>query len=271
MNRRAEPRPDQSPPDDLAFDPYAIVVDFYDQWAAHMGEEDVAFYAQEATRAEGPVVELGVGNGRVAIPVARAGQRVIGVDTSSAMVTDGRRRAHQAGVADRITWTIGDMRDWVAEPAVDLVMIPFRSFLHLTTTEDQLRALGSIHRSLAPSGGLILNMFVPDPEVIAQHQGQRRFQGEFMDERGRRCELWSVNRYSTTGQRLELRAIMEVCEGNRVVDSVEADLELRMVYRYEMEHLLARAGFEVEALYGWFDRRSLGEDDREMIWIARKA
>lgn len=255
--------------DRLAVDPYALMVDFYDQWSEHM-TDDVAFYVQEATKVAGPVVELGVGSGRVALPVARAGQQVIGVDASHAMLTEGARRAAQHGVADKITWLHGDMRSFVADPRVSLVMIPFRSFLHLTTSDDQLAALDAIKRSLIPGGRLILNLFVPDPRVIATNDGARRLQADFIDERGRRCEVWAISSYGGAEQTLSVRAILEVYEGGRPIDMVETELTLRMVYRYEMEHLLARAGFEVEELYGWFDRRAFGPLSEEMIWMARK-
>ena len=255
--------------DRLTLDPYAVMVDFYDHWAEHM-TDDVPFYVEEATRATGPVVELAAGSGRVTIPIAQAGQSVIAVDTSAAMLTECERRAAAAGVADRIDVVRGDMRTWVADRRVSLVMIPFRSFLHLLTTEDQLAALASANGSLLPGGRLIMNMFVPDPRVIAANDGQRRLQSDFVDERGRRCELWATTTYSGADQLATVRAVMEVYESGTLLDTVDCELRLRMVYRYEMEHLLARAGFEIEAAYGGFDRRPLDAASTEMIWIARK-
>lgn len=117
---------------------------------------------------------------------------------------------------------------------------------------------------------MILNIFVPDPVHIARNDGARRLQTEFVDERGRRCEVWAISSYGGADQTLSIRAVMEVYEGERVADVVETELSLRMVYRYEMEHLLARAGFAVDALYGWFDRRPFGPGSEEMIWVARK-
>jgi ubiquinone/menaquinone biosynthesis C-methylase UbiE len=216
-------------------------------------------------------VELGVGSGRVAIACAQAGVDVIGVDVSEAMMAEGKRRAAEAGVGERITWLHGDMRTFVAEPPVRLVTIPFRSFLHMTTTEDQLSALRSAHRSLLPGGRLALNVFIPDPAVIVQQHGTKTYQDEFVDERGRRCEMYSLPVYETATQLVHLKAICEIYEGERVAETAEADLEVRMVYRYEMHHLLARAGFEVEAEYGWFDRRPIAPDSRELVVVARRA
>ncbi len=254
----------------MTLDPYLAFVGFYNDWSAQM-EGDVDFYVRRAREAApGPIVELGVGTGRIAIPIAQAGIDVLGVDVSEPMMTEGRRRADAAGVGDGIRFVPGDMRDFVSDPPVSLVTIPFRSFLHLTTTEDQLRTLESIRESLVRDGRIVLNVFIPDPHVISAQNGRRNFLSEFIDEKGRRCELYSLPVYETATQRIHMQAICEAYDGDRHVESAEAALELRMVYRFEMEHLLVRAGFEVEALYGWFDERPVTEESREMIWVARK-
>jgi ubiquinone/menaquinone biosynthesis C-methylase UbiE len=250
-------------------DPYLAFVGFYDEWTREQ-TGDVEFYVRRANAAAGPVIELGVGTGRIAIPTAEAGQRVIGVDLSAAMLGEARRRAAEAGVADRIAFAEADMRAFVAEAPVHLVTIPFRSFLHMETTEDQLTCLRNIHRSLLSGGNLILNMFVPDPAFIVGQDRKRNLHGEFTDERGRRCEIWVTPIYEVTSQRVTIRASVEAFEDSRLVETTESELHVRMIHRYEMEHLLARTGFEVESLYGDFDERPLEESCREMIWVARK-
>ncbi|HEX9773982.1 MAG TPA: class I SAM-dependent methyltransferase [Actinomycetota bacterium] len=253
----------------LEVDAYRVFSSFYDQWSAEM-TEDVPFYVARALAAGGPVVELGAGQGRVAIPIAQAGRPVIAVEPSDAMRTEGERRAGTAGVADRITWVKGVMQRFVAEPAVELVIIPFRSFLHLLTTREQLAALGSIHASLVPGGRMICNFFTPDPAVIAAYDGVRRHQGEFVDDAGRRCEIWAISRYAVADQGVRLEAGLDVYDGERLVDTITSEMRARMVYRYEFEHLLARTGFEVEALYGGFDERAYGPGPDEMVWVARR-
>ena len=253
----------------LDVDPYSLMLDVYDAWSAHM-TEDVPFYVKRALAADGPVVELGAGHGRVAIPVAQAGKDVIAVDSSSAMATEGARRAGMAGVADRMTWITADMRTFVATPTVDLVTVPFRSFLHLQTTADQLQALASIRTSLRSGGRLVLNFFTPDPDVQARVDGLRRLQAETTDERGRRVEVWATNLYDPATQGLRIEAEELVFDGERLLDQTAFTLNLRMIYRYEFEHLLARAGFEVEALYGGFDERPYERAGDEMVWVARK-
>ena len=253
----------------MTADPYLAFVGFYDVWTKDV-EGDVGFYVRRALEVKGPVVELGAGTGRVAIPTAQAGKDVLAVDLSSSMLAEARKRATDAGVADRITFIEHDMRDFVAPHPVELVTIPYRSFLHMATTGDQLACLASVNRSLQPGGLLILNMFVPDPAFVAGQDRRRNLHGEFVDEKGRRCELWVTPEYEVTTQNITIRAVVEAYDGERIVETSESALHVRMIYRYEMEHLLARSGFEVDAVYGDFDERPLTEDCREMIWVARK-
>ena len=115
-----------------------------------------------------------------------------------------------------------------------------------------------------------MNFFLPDPQLqVAQH-GRKISHGDFVDERGRRCEMWGITEYDVTAQRLRLSVGLDVFDGDRMVDTMETEFDLRLIHRYEFEHLLVRARFEIEALYGWFDERPLEGDAREMIWVARK-
>lgn len=104
----------------------------YDEWSAAM-TADVPFYVSLALEAgTGSLVELAVGNGRVAIPVAHAtGRRVIGVDTSPAMLALARTAAAGAGVD--LDLRMGDMRNLAVDEPAALVYCPFRALLHLHT------------------------------------------------------------------------------------------------------------------------------------------
>ena len=124
----------------------------YDEWAAHM-TEDVAFYVGLARAADGPLVELAVGNGRVAIPVAQAtGRPVVGIDISPAMLAQARERAAEAGV--ELDLREGDMRDLALEEPAGLVYCPFRALLHVPTWADRRRTFERVAASLRPGGRL---------------------------------------------------------------------------------------------------------------------
>src|SRR3954470_512752 len=114
--------------------PYDAIAELYDPWSASV-VEDVGFYLEEARRAGGPIVELGIGTGRIAVPIAADGIRVIGVDSSPGMLEVCRERAQEEGLADLLDLRLGDLRSPPVDERVRLVTCPFRAFLHLLTDE----------------------------------------------------------------------------------------------------------------------------------------
>lgn len=230
---------------------YDSVARLYDPWSRSV-VEDVAFYVEEARRvAPGPVVELGVGTGRIAIPVASEGIDVIGVDSSTGMLEVCRTQAGLAGVGERIDLRLGDYREPPVEGLVPLVLCPFRAFLHLDSDEERLRALRAAHALLPDGGRLVFDVFTPGREDIEETHGRwlEREPGIF-----ERAD-WDETRRILT---LSLRG-----------PENETTMELAWVSQEEWADLLEAADFEVEACYGWFDRRPWnGEDDS--IWIARR-
>ena len=187
--------------------------------------DDIPFYvdlARQAAEQGQAVLELGCGTGRVTIPIALAGAQVTGLDSSPAMLDIARERAEGAGV--RVRWVEGDMADFDLAERFGLVVIPFRSFLHLTREDEQAGCLASIHRHLTAGGRLALNFYIAPAGAPGATRRSR----------------------------------------------VYRSMQLLYVSRSEMERLLSAAGFEVEALYGWFDGRDFGPESSEMVWLVRK-
>jgi SAM-dependent methyltransferase len=225
---------------------YDAFAPIYDDWSAPM-TEDVAFYVELAREADGPVVELAVGNGRVAVPVAEAiGRSVIGIDASPAMLAGARERAGRAGVELDLRQV--DMRELsLAEPAA-LVYCPFRSLLHLPTWTDRRRAFERVAASLRPGGRFAWNAFVFLPSIATEIDGLWREQNGVRH----RCDYAPAD--------------------NRVDVTLEsgASVSLWWVARSEWEALVDVAGLEIEALYGWFDRRPFDDASGEFVYVARK-
>src|SRR5919108_3339929 len=137
----------------------------YDEWSAPM-TADVAFYVELAGQADGPLVELAIGTGRVAIPVAQAtGQRVIGIDSSPAMLAQARARAAEVGV--ELDLHEGDMRDLALDEPAALIYCPFRGLLHLPTWADRRRTFERVAASLRPGGRFAWNAFVFSHHIAA--------------------------------------------------------------------------------------------------------
>src|SRR5512136_1378123 len=256
------------------YDAYANIYD-----AQYMGyTEDINFYVGEACQTKGPVLELACGTGRVLLPCAEVGALITGLDLSSAMLTRCKEKlaAYPAEVAERVRLVTGDMRSFNLPERFELITIPFRSFLLLPTIQDQLQTLATIREHLTDNGRLVFNIFVPDLSLIVARTGQvgeplTRFR-EFLDPRtGHRIVMWDSRHYLINEQTIDnLYLYDELDEHSQVVRRYYKSLKLRWMYRYETEHLLARAGFFVDTLYGGFDRSPFDENSREMIWIARK-
>ena len=238
---------------------------------------DVDFYlelAREADAAGQKVLELACGTGRVAIPIAREGIRVVGLDRSAAML--GRAREKSAGMST-VRWVEGDMQEFSLPESFGLAFIAFRSFQHVLTVAGQLSCLSNIHRHLVPGGRLALHIFNPDIVRIAGWLTVRRgsaqtIRGDFTHpETGHRAKRWEQPSYQTAEQRLDVAFVDEqIDEEGAVFSRVYRDLKLRYTFRYEMEHLLARTGFEVEALYGDFTGAPFDDRSLEMVWVARR-
>jgi len=231
--------------------PYDDIARLYDPWSRGV-TEDVAFYVEEASRAApGPVVELGVGTGRIAVPVAAAGVMVIGVDSSAGMLEICREQAELAGVSAQLELRLGDYSRPPVTERVALALCPFRAYLHLHRDEERLDALRAAHDLLAPGGRLVFDVFTPSAEDIEETHGRwlEREPGIF-----ERAD-WDTERRVLA---LSLRG-----------PDGATTMELAWVSQPEWRHLLEQAGFTVDACYGWFDRRPwTGEEDS--IWIASR-
>lgn len=217
----------------------------YDEWSAGM-TADIAFYVELASEADGPLVELAVGNGRVAIPVARAtGRRVIGIDTSPAMLAQARERAAAAHVD--LELHLADMRDLRLDEPAALVYCPFRALLHLPTWADRRRVFERVAGSLRPGGRFAWNAFAFDHRIAAQLDGVHD------DE-----PVPHTVRYAVGTNRIDI----DLDSGSRS--------SLWWATRNEWLGLVDVAGLELEALYGGFASEPFDDDSREYVFVTRR-
>jgi SAM-dependent methyltransferase len=216
----------------------------YDEWAAGM-TADIGFYVGLARQADGPLVELAVGNGRVAIPVALAtGRWVVGIDTSPAMLAQARARADEAGV--ELDLREADMRDLALEEPAALIYCPFRALLHLPTWADRRRTFERVAASLRPGGRFAWNAFAFDHRIAARLDGQPQ-----------REPLPYTVRYAVGDNRIDI-----VRDGG-------ATSSLWWATRNEWLGLLDVSGLELEALHGGFAGEPFSDDSQEYVFVAR--
>ena len=216
----------------------------YEEWSAHM-TQDVGFYVGLARQADGPLVELAVGNGRVAIPVALAtGRRVLGIDSSRPMLEQARIRADEAGA--ELDLREGDMRTFALEEPAALIYCPFRALLHLPMWADRRRTFERVAASLLPGGKFAFNAFAFDHRIATE------LDGEHQDD-----PVPHTNRYAVGDNRIDM-----------VLDD-GATSSLWWATKNEWLGLLDVAGLEIEALYGGFEGEPFGDDSSEYVFVAR--
>jgi SAM-dependent methyltransferase len=239
---------------------------------------EMAFYrelAAEALSNGWPVLELACGTGRVAIRLAQDGVEVVGLDLSSAMLDVAREKS--AGMGN-LCWVQGDMRSFELGRTFGLVIIPGHAFQNLTTAAGQVGCLQSIGRHLDALGILVVHLDHQDVRWLGDLMGESG--GAFEAEETfchpktgrpiRASRAWSYERSTQTAT---VQTIWEEIDADgQVTDRWESGpIGLHCVFRFEMEHLLARTGFEVEAVYGSFFREELTDESEDMVWVARRS
>jgi SAM-dependent methyltransferase len=217
----------------------------YDDWSAAM-TEDIPFYVRLAREADGPLVELAVGNGRIAVPVALAtGREVIGVDSSPSMLEQARRAADGAGVS--LELRLGDMRDFELEEPASLIYCPFRALLHLPTWADRRRTFERVAASLRPGARFAWNAFAFDHTVAVRLDGTHQPE-----------PVPHSLRYSVGDNRIDI-----MLDGG-------GTSSLWWATKNEWLGLIDVAGLELETLDGDFAGTPAGDESREYVFVARR-
>jgi SAM-dependent methyltransferase len=229
---------------------YDAIAPLYDDWSRTV-TEDVALYVAEAVASGGPVLELGVGTGRIAVPTALAGIRVIGVDSSAAMLEVCRRAAAAHGVEGLVELRLGDLRRPAVGDRVPLVTCPFRALLHLHTDDERLATFEAVFELLLPGGRFVFDVFAPSVEDILQTNGRWIEREPGILERAD----WNPDE-----RRLDLSVSGP---------GGETTMHLAWLPTPAWRPLLEQAGFTDVRCYGWFDRRPYrgGEDS---LWVATR-
>lgn len=257
---------------------YDAIPDFgllYDSVPLYAARRDVAYYVWEASAGSDPILELGCGTGRILLPLARAGHRVVGLDGSSQMLDRCRAKlaAETEAVRERITLHQADVRGFDLEARFPLIIAPFRIMQHLTTTEDQLRFLGNVFRHLPPGGRFLFDVFNPNFAALVAANGAERedtpnvtlADGRVFRRAARVTRVRWVDQVSET----ELIYYVSPGSGSPPVRHVQA-FEMRWFLRAELAHLLARSGFRLRSMEGNFDGAPLVDGSPELVVQAER-
>jgi SAM-dependent methyltransferase len=237
---------------------------------------DIAFWqAMAPAMSVGPLLELGCGTGRVLLPLARAGHEVVGIDLAEHMLERCRDKLELEPqvVRDRVTLLQTDMTSFDLGRRFAQIFCAFGSFHHLRTVEQQLACLERCSNHLLPQGTLIIDLINPDPAPSSAPGDGETDGGTTVGAvdwtGGRRVRSWAtVVGCNRSLQCNDCEVTYEIVEADGTARQLTETFPMRFVFRYELEHLLARSGFRVVALYGDYDRSPFFDESLGMIVVA---
>jgi len=240
-------------------------------------QADIEWYRRKAAASGGPVLELGAGTGRIAIPIAQDGIRITALDLDAGMLAKLREKVAALPAATRELVSVhqGDMRTFSLGRTFSLVIVPFRAFLHNLTTEDQLASLTCAHEHLRPGGELAFNVFHPSLQYMAAHAGSQagtwRWTGTRDASGGGFIVYSDSTRYDTVRQRLRsMIKTEEFSAEGALLRTHMMRLEIAYLYPADIARLLEKTGFELIRISGDFTGRPFEHDGDELVVEARR-
>lgn len=250
-----------------SLDRYELFARFYDLEFASF-DEDLGLYRQFSVEAGGPILELGCGTGRVLVALADLGLPLTGIDTSPAMLAIARKR-----LGPSITLVQADMRElhpgivpgapfWMAFSAIN-------TFLHLADADQQIQALTALRSVVVAGGLLVLDLFSPDPHYIGSLDGRVVHEFDARLPEGDRLDKWVARTVDVAAQTIETRVWYDLTAAASGQVTRFADrYQTRYIYRFELEHLLARCGWRVISVFGSYDLDPYTAEAERMIVLA---
>lgn len=253
---------------------YDDFADIYEQSieGSPIARQNLPFYLSLYRKAGGPVVEMGVGSGRIAVEAARRGQTVIGIDNSPRMLATCRKRAQEAGVADRVRLIQADFRDFALDAPARLITMPFHTICDIGDAGDRRSILARIAAGLAPQGLFVFDHFVFDAEIAARYDNIPHIEAEYSDpETGHDVIFWTCGIYDFEQRQIKVVAWSDELDRDGIV--------VRRRYRRytscwvetdQMRAELNEAGLDVVAVYGDFQGGPVDDDSVVNVWISRR-
>lgn len=223
--------------------------------------------------ASGNVLEIACGTGRVTLQLAKTEVEITGLDLSPELLNIAREKG--AGIQN-VYWELGDMREFDLGQKFGLVIIPGHSFQFMLTPDDQVLCLSCIRRHLGPGGVLVVHLDHQDVNWLGSLPRQatgiysewRELKHPLTGHTIRTANEWT---FAPSTQTAIVTTVWEEIgmDGTLTQRWQREPMPLHCLFRFEMEHLLKRTGYAIEAVYGDFFKNELTDDSEQMIWIAR--
>jgi SAM-dependent methyltransferase len=238
---------------------------FYDVIYAELRTIDRDFFLRKILEANGPVLEIGVGTGRLFADALRAGADIYGIDISATML--GRLRA-KLDPRDHHRICRQDARSLRLDKTFDLILAPARVFSHLVEIDDQLRALDSVYDHLKPGGTFIFDVFVPNLEILLHGVDQQTdFDGEYAP--GKRVKR-VVSAKADLAHQINLITMTFAWDEDGGTRSATWQTPMRFFFRYELEHLVSRSRLKLKNIYGDYEEHELGPQSTDFVLVCER-
>ncbi len=231
--------------------------------------DDLLFYREHARLAGGSILELMCGTGRVAIPLAQANLHVVGIDIAPAMIDQAKTAAATAGLEQQVEFVVADATNFQLDQQFGMALVAINSFMHLETTQAQIASLRSIHRHLKPNGLLLLDLFNPEPSQLSAVDGLMVLDKSFRASNGNLVQKFVYRSVDLAAQHQQVQFCYDEIQPDGHVRRCVLPFGMRWLYRYEAEHLLARCGFELQAVYGSYELDPYTSESERMLIVAR--
>jgi len=235
--------------------------------------QDIPFIIEEARAAGDTVLELGCGSGRIALPLAREGFSVWGIDNSSEMLAlfEKKLAGEAPEIAGRIHLSRQDMRDFSFDRRFKLILIPFNSFLLLTDRRDFDVCLQNCRNHLEDTGRFVIDIFSPNFELCAVKEPKMQFlQHFYIPELKKVVVQWEYAKRDMGKQLIDIDFLYEEYDQNGNLIQKTHSLQMSIIFRYELQYLLEKNGFTVEAVYGNYDRSPFIDTSPQIICVCKK-
>jgi ubiquinone/menaquinone biosynthesis C-methylase UbiE len=250
----------------------------YDAFARYYDAEissytdDVTLYREMAMRTGEPLLELMSGSGRLLLPLAESGLHITGVDVSQCMLDMARVKLDKAGLLEYVTLLQGDVRNIeLPNEHFALAFVALNSFMHLEQAKDQLVTLTNVRRALKRDGLLILDVFNPNPCHLSNEDNRLLLDRDFHLDDGQQVFKFVASESDMATQTSNMTCFYECLDTHGHVKRQVVRFSMRWMYRYELEHLLARAGFMLRFIYGSYDLDEYTSDSERLIAVASVA
>jgi SAM-dependent methyltransferase len=233
-------------------------------------DPDAAFLLAFAERTGGPILDLGCGAGRFAVPLAAAGYAVTGVDTSPAMLAQAATAT--AHIPEHVTLVRDDFRTLHAlgDARFGLAFCAQNTFLHLPDGAAQIAALRAVAAHLRPGGVLVLDILHPYPELLASYYGVLTHEATFMTADGDRVDRFVSALYRAATQTVDATWFYDIAVADGTLRRIAVPFTMRLIGRYEIELLLRAAGLTLEAIYADADLTPFHDTAERMLVVAAR-